>query len=188
VRIVERGDRERRRLERDLHDGAQQRLVGLSLALRILRTRTAAPSPVLERRLDEADEELRATLAELRQLAHGIFPAALADEGLAVALETLAETSPGRIAVRALPDERLDAGVEAAAYFVVAETLRRVRAERATVAAVRRDGSLIVELDAEGATDEPLTDLEDRVGALEGTLQVVREAGRTRVRAELPCA
>jgi signal transduction histidine kinase len=188
ARIVERGDGERRRLERDLHDGAQQRLVGLSLALRILRTRASDPSPELERRLDEADAELRATLAELRELASGIFPAVLADDGLAAALETLAETSSGRVAVRSLPDERLDGAVEAAAYFVVAETLRRARAGRATVAAARRAGSLVVELDAEGSTDDALTDLEDRVGALEGTLEVSSDGERTRVRAELPCA
>jgi len=187
ARIVERGDRERRRLERDLHDGAQQRLVGLSLALRILRTRASAPSPRLERRLDEADAELRETLAALRDLAHGIFPAALADEGLAVAVETLAESSPGQIAVHGFPEARLDGAVESAAYFVIAETLRRARATSATVAARQRDGSLVVELEADAAPEEPLTDLEDRVGALDGTLEVVREGGRMRVRAELPC-
>jgi signal transduction histidine kinase len=187
ARIVEGGDHERRRLERDLHDGAQQRLVGLSLALRILRTRASTPSPGLERRLDEADAELRETLAELRELAHGIFPAALADEGLAVAVETLAESSPGRIALRGLPEARLDGAVEAAAYFVIAETLRRARATSATVTARRRGDTLVVELEADAVPDEPLTDLEDRVGALDGTLEVVREEGRTRMRAELPC-
>jgi signal transduction histidine kinase len=188
ARIVERGDRERRRLERDLHDGAQQRLVGLSLALRILRTRVPAPTPELERRLDEAEAELRATLAELRELAHGIFPAVLADEGLAVAVETLAETSPGRIAVHGLPEARLDGAVEAAAYFVIAETLKRGRATRATVAAARHEDALVVELEANAVPDEQLTDLKDRVGALDGTLEVVRDDGRMRVRAELPCA
>ena len=188
ARIVERGDRERRRLERDLHDGAQQRLVGLSLAVRILRTRASSPSPGLERRLDEAEAELRATLAELRELAHGIFPAVLADEGLAVAVETLVEASPGRITVRELPEERLDGAAEATAYFVIAETLRRAHATRASLSAVHRNGRLVVEVEANAGLGEPLTDLEDRVGALEGTFEVVHDDDRVRVRAELPCA
>jgi len=188
ARIVEHGDNERRRLERDLHDGAQQRLVGLLLAVRILRTRASSPSPELERRLDEAEAELGATLAELRELAHGIFPAVLADEGLAVAVETLAEGAPTRIVIRGLPEERLDGAAEATAYFVIAETLRRACASQASVSASRRDGRLVVELEADAPVREPLTDLEDRVGALDGTLEVLHEDGGVHIRAELPCA
>jgi signal transduction histidine kinase len=188
TRIVESSDRERQRLERDLHDGAQQRLVGLSLGLRMLRTFSPSPTPELERRLDEADAELRATLAELRELAHGIFPAVLADDGLAAALRTLADTSSTVVTLRAIPEARLEPAIETTAYFVVAETLRRTRAARATVAASRRDGALVVELESDRGYAEPPVDLEDRVGALDGTLTVNCAGGRLRLRVELPCA
>jgi signal transduction histidine kinase len=187
VRIVEAGDAERRRLERDLHDGAQQRLVGLSLALRMLRL-ASVPAPALDRRMDKAEGELRAALAELRDLAHGIFPAALADDGLAAALETLAETSASAIEIHALTEARVDQAVEAAAYFVVSETLRRTRAPRAKLTVSRVGDRLVVELDSEGGVaEEPLIDLEDRVGAVGGTLEIARNDNRLRLRAELPC-
>lgn len=188
VRIVEAGDLERRRLERDLHDGAQQRLVGLALLLRMLRNRTPDPSPELQARLDEADSELRATLAELRELAHGIFPAVLADEGLTAAIETLADGSPATIIVRAVPEARLDAAVEATAYFVISEVLGRAQMTRASVAASRSEGRLVVELEIDGDLNEPVIDLEDRVGALDGRFAVELVGGNLRVYAELPCA
>jgi ATP/maltotriose-dependent transcriptional regulator MalT len=136
--VVEVGVRLRRGselgLERDLHDGAQRRLVGLSLALRMLRRGSPESTPELEARLDDADAELRVTLAELRELAHGIFPAVLTDEGLAAAVETLVESSQATIDVGALPEVRLDPAVEAAYLLkervseiaVLADALRRI--------------------------------------------------------------
>ena len=188
ARIVATGDAERRRLERDLHDGAQQRLIGFALALRMLRTQAEAEGDgALAARLDEADAELRNALAALRDLAHGIYPVALADEGLAAAFETLAETASAAIELDALPTERFDDAVENAAYFVVAETLKRTRALRARVGASRADGRLVVELEADADLDEELADLEDRVGALDGRLVVNAVDGLLRLRAELPC-
>jgi signal transduction histidine kinase len=139
-------------------------------------------------RLEEAESELREALAELRELAHGIYPAALADEGLAAAVETLAEGAPVPIELGALPEERFGAPLENAAYFVVAETLRRTRPSRARVDASRTDGRLVIELEAHDALDEELTDLEDRVGALDGRFSARNDGTSLRLRAELPCA
>jgi signal transduction histidine kinase len=183
VRIIEAGDAERRRLERDLHDGAQQRLVGLTLALRLLRSQVEGdPEHVLAARLDEAEAELREAVAELRKLAHGIHPAALSDEGLAAAVEALAEASPLRIA--ALPRARFSPAVETAAYLVVAEA---AKTGTARASAERRNAVLVVDVEAE-AEPEGLLDLEDRVGALDGNLTVERApGGGVRIRAEIPC-
>jgi signal transduction histidine kinase len=183
VRIIESGDAERRRLERDLHDGAQQRLVGLSLALRLLRSQFGSnPDHVLVSRLDEAEAELREAVAELRELAHGIHPAVLSDEGLAAALEALAEESPLRVG--ALPRERFPVAVETAAYLVVAEA---AKAGTARATAERRNAVLVVAVEAK-AEPEALFDLEDRVGALDGRLTVEpAPAGGVRIRAEIPC-
>jgi signal transduction histidine kinase len=182
ARIIEAGDAERRRLEHDLHDGAQQRLVGLSLALRLLQTRLEPGDDRQLGLLTEAEAELAKAVAELRELAHGIHPAVLSDEGLAAAVEALAEEAALRIA--ALPQERFAPAVETAAYLVVVEAAKtgaaRVRAER-------RDGALVVDVEAE-AEPEGLLDLEDRVGALDGRLDVERAAGGgVRIRAEIPC-
>jgi signal transduction histidine kinase len=187
-RIVETGDAERRRLERDLHDGAQQRLVALSLALRLARSGMGSSrDPALPARIDEAEAELRAALGELRELARGIFPAALAEEGLAAAVEALAEEAQVSLAITALPEERLDPSVEAAAYFVVSETVRQNAASALGVCAERRNGRLIVDVTADTAP-EPFVDLEDRVGALDGTVEVVRGPSRPlTIRAEIPC-
>ncbi len=183
VRIIEAGDAERRRLERDLHDGAQQRLVGLSLALRLLRSQVGGDQDhMLVAQLDEAEAELRLAIAELRELAHGIHPAALSDEGLAAAIEALTEESPLRIS--ALPRERFARAVETAAYLVVAEA---ARAGTARASVERRDAALVVDVEAE-AEPEGLLDLEDRVGALDGRLAVERApGGGVRIRAEIPC-
>ena len=188
TRIIESGDAERRRLERDLHDGAQQRLVDLSLALRLARSQLGAEAdPALLARFDEAESELQAALAELRELARGIFPAVLAEEGLAAALEALVEDAQIPIELRALPDERLDAAVEAAGYFVVSETATRRTAGTLKVSAARIDGCLVVEVEGEEAPEQIL-DLEDRVGALNGSVEVVRnDEGRVTIRAEIPC-
>ena len=119
ARIIEAGDAERRRLERDLHDGAQQRLVGLSLALRLVRRELGADRQLVAR-LDEAEAELAPAVAELRELAHGIHPAVLSDEGLAAAVEALAEDAPASHRRDCRRSGSL-APVETAAYLVVAE-------------------------------------------------------------------
>jgi signal transduction histidine kinase len=186
ARIVERGDAERRRLERDLHDGAQQRLVSLALSLRLARLGGTTESDAAA--LEDAEAEIRRALAELRRLAHGLYPAALTEEGLGVALEALAEQAPGPLALGKLPQERFDPKVEAAAYFVVAETLKRSRPRRAAVDTTRADGQLVVEVQTDQQPPGELTDLEDRVGALDGRLLVqAMPQGGTRIRAELPC-
>jgi signal transduction histidine kinase len=187
-RIVQAGDAERRRLERDLHDGAQQRLVTLSLALRLAGTRLGpGPDPARAGRLSEAAAEFRAALADLRELAQGIFPAMLAEDGLSAAVEALAEEIPIPIEITALPQERFGLPVEAAAYFVVSETVRRSTGSTVKVSAVRRDGRLVVEVEGDG-TPGTIIDLEDRVGTLDGSVAVVREPdGRAVVRAEIPC-
>jgi signal transduction histidine kinase len=185
VRIIEAGAAERRRLERDLHDGAQQRLVGLSLALRLLRAQHGTDQDQkLARRLDEADAELHRAVGELRELAHGIHPVLLSDEGLAAAVEALAEATPAPLRIGAMPQERFPAAVETAAYLVVAEA---AKAGAARVSATRRDGALLVDVETE-AEPQGLVELEDRVGALDGRLAVERApGGGVRIRAEIPC-
>ena len=187
TRVIETGDAERRRLERDLHDGAQQRLVGLSLQLGLTRSRLGPqPDAALVARIDEAEAELGAALTGLREVGHGLFPALLAEEGLAVALEALTEEAPVEIEIGALP-ERLDASVEAAAYFVVSETLKRARSIPDRLAARTEGDQLVVEVEADIA-DSEIVGLEDRVGAAGGTFEVVREAdGRASIRVEIPC-
>ena len=191
ARIVATGDAERRRLERDLHDGAQQRLVALTIALGLIRARLHA-DPGCDRavlaRAGEADRELRAALADLRALANGIFPAVLAEEGLAAAVEALAEDMPRRLRITGLPRERLDPAVESAAYRVIAETVKHAGPDPVRVAVGTHGGVLIVELDSETIPGGN-TDLEDRLGALDGTLEFSHApGGQVRIRAEIPCA
>jgi signal transduction histidine kinase len=184
ARIVEAGDAERKRLERDLHDGAQQRLVGLSLSLRLLRSRVDDA----DGRLERAESELRRAAAELRELAHGIFPAVLADEGLGPAVEALAEEGHVPIRIRGIPDQRYEASIETAAYTVVAEAVRAAT-DTVDVGATASAGTLVVEVATRNGAAVDLTALEDRIGALDGRLTVRPEAGGgTRIRAELPCA
>jgi signal transduction histidine kinase len=196
-RIVETGDVERRRLERDLHDGAQQRLVGLSVALRMAQTaledkrdRVAVAS------LEDADAGLQRAIAELRELAHGIHPVELSEEGLAAAIEALADHTP--LLVGSLPAERLPAAVETAAYVLVEDMTRRADARRdgttLSVEARRGNGRLVVVVEDPGKTSrdraaEDLLAVRDRIGALEGRLSIeaLSPAG-VRVEAELPCA
>ena len=183
ARIVEAGDAERKRLERDLHDGAQQRLVALSLSLRLLRGRMDDAGGKLE----EAENELRQAAAELRELAHGIFPAVLADEGLAAALEALAEEGSVPIRLGDITATRYDASVETAAYTVVAEAAR-TSTRPLTVGASASDGTLVVEVRTRGDGLD-VTALEDRIGALDGRLVVTPGTdGGVTIRAELPCA
>ena len=182
VRIVDAADAERRRLERDLHDGAQQRLVGLSLSLRLLASR--APTA----RLDRADEELRLAIAELRELAHGIFPAVLGDEGLAAAVEALAEETRVPLRIDALAEGRFPPVVETAAYTIVSEVVRTA-ASPVDVRTGQRGAALTVDLHAAAVDGIDVVGLEDRVGAVDGTLTVNRVAdGHVHVHAELPCA
>jgi PAS domain S-box-containing protein len=199
ARIVEAGDAERRRLERNLHDGAQQRLVSLSLALRLARTRLEADPEAATALLEAASEELATALEELRELARGIHPAVLTDRGLAPALEALAGRSPVPVALAPLPQDRLPAPVEAAAYYVVSESLANVAkyagASRVDVAVVCRDGWAFVEVvdDGAGGADPTrgsgLLGLADRVEALAGNLDVESPQGAgTRVRARIPLA
>jgi signal transduction histidine kinase len=195
-RIVEAGDRERRRVERNLHDGAQQRLVSLSLALAMLRDRPGV-DPAIASSLEDTSAELKRAIQELRELARGIHPAILTDEGLASAVESLTDRSSVPVRMRADLDGRLPEPVEATAYFVVSEALANVvkyaDAATASVELSRRNGLLLVEISDDGAggadagRGSGLRGLEDRVSALGGTLRVESPAGAgTRVVAEIP--
>jgi signal transduction histidine kinase len=186
ARIVEQGDAERRRLERDLHDGAQQRLVSLALSLRLARLGCESETDAAA--LEQAEAEVRRALGELRGLAHGLYPAALTDEGLGAALEALAEQASTPLSLGPLPRERFAPNVEAAAYFVVAETLKRSRPRRARVDAARGHGRLVLELVIDQPPPQELTDLEDRVGALDGRLLAQPlPTGGARIQVDLPC-
>jgi signal transduction histidine kinase len=188
VRIVETGDTERRRLERDLHDGAQQRLLALSYDLRLARTRAQADGDSQTGSLlTEATDHAQAALGELRELAHGIYPAILAQAGLAAALATLADAAPLPVEIHDVANGRYLAGVETAAYLMVAEALDNADgrgASHATVSVVRHEGRLVVTVEDDGSgRTAAMVQLADRVGALDGTLA----AEPTRLRAELPC-
>jgi signal transduction histidine kinase len=198
-RIVEAGYAERRRVERDLHDGAQQRLMALTMNLRLARERLDSDPPAAAELLDEAMDELAAATAELRELARGIHPVVLSDRGLAAALEGLADRSPVPVEIGEAPAERLPAPVESAAYFVVAEALTNVaryaEAGLATVRVARRDGAVEVEVadDGVGGADPEagtgLRGLDDRVAALDGELAIESPAGGgTKIRARFPLA
>ncbi|TDC53235.1 sensor histidine kinase [Jiangella ureilytica] len=197
ARVIEAGQKERQRLERDLHDGAQQRLVALSLDLGLLESRLdtdSAARPVLA----QAKREIALSLDELRDLARGLHPAVLSAHGLDVALESLAARAA--VPVRLMVDVggRLAEQVEVAAYYVVCESLANVakhaQATAAIVDVVRKDGCVVVEVvdDGIGGADTErgtgLRGLADRVEALDGRLRVWTplRAG-TRVRAEIPC-
>jgi signal transduction histidine kinase len=198
ARIVEAGDDERRRLERDLHDGAQQRLLGIRLSLRLARGRLADSGQEAEQLLAEAEAELDSTLEELRALARGIHPSVLTDEGLAAALETLARRAPFAVTIAATPTGRLAAPVEAAAYFVTSEALANVakhaHASCVTVAVRTTDRQLVVDISDDGvggANDtvgSGLVGLRDRVEALNGSMRIDSPRGEgTHLHAEIPC-
>ena len=198
ARIVEAGDAERRRLERDLHDGAQQRLVMLSLALGMARDRAAGADPELEALITSAGKEAREALTELRELARGIHPAVLTETGLAGAIQALVERSPVAVTITAVPDERFPAAIEATAYFVVSEALANVakhaRADGAQVMIRKFPGRLLVEVSDDGtggARSEGgsgLRGLADRVASVGGALRVDSPpGGGTRLEADIPC-
>jgi signal transduction histidine kinase len=196
-RIVEAADAERRRLERNLHDGAQARLVALSFTLNLGRRRLPDDSEaaaLIEASLDE----LKQSLQELRELARGIHPAVLTDHGLEAAVRSLAARSPVPVSLTSTAGGRLPAAVETAAYFVVSEGLTNVakyaQAEHATVRIERDNGHLTVEVSDDGVggaapdAGSGLHGLADRVAALDGALQVASPpGGGTQLRADLPC-
>jgi PAS domain S-box-containing protein len=197
ARIVTAGDVERRRLERNLHDGAQQRLVALSLSLRLAVAKLDSDPAGARTVLADAGEELVLALEELRELARGLHPAVLSDRGLRAAVEMLAGRSAVPVEIAEVPDERLPEPVEAAAYYLIAEALTNVaKYAGASVVNVRvaaADGRVFVEVsdDGVGGADPTggsgLRGLADRVEALGGSLEVVSPAGAgTRLRAEIP--
>jgi signal transduction histidine kinase len=196
-RIIAAADAERRRIERDLHDGAQQRLVALALNLRVAEQRAEDGDPTAVALVRQAGEEANLALKELRDLARGIHPAILTNRGLPAALQDLASRATLPVDVVATPDERLPGAVEAAAYFVVSECLANIgkhaSAETATVAVSARDGQLTVEVSDDGVGGAQLDSgsgiqgLADRVGALSGSLAVDSPPGAgTRVTAVIP--
>ena len=198
ARIVEFGDAERRRVERNLHDGAQQRLVSISLALGIARSQVGATSEQeMAVALDDAAAELRLALGELRELARGIHPVILSEAGLGPALVSLAERSPIPVTVTAVPPKRLPSRVEETAYYVASEALanaaKHAHATAVSISARRLEGQLLVEVgdDGIGGADPDgsgLRGLADRVAALDGHLRVHSPDGKgTRITAELPC-
>ena len=196
ARIVHAGDVERRKLERDLHDGVQQRLLGIGMGLRLLesqKTDPAAAGAILELQC-----EVRATIEELRDLARGIHSPVLSDQGLAAALETLADRSSIPVAVAA-PAARLPLHIETAVYYFAAESLANVekhahasrarvtvsRRAEAVVASVEDDGVGGARLDGDGSG---LRGLLDRIGAVDGRLRITSDEHGTRLEAEIPCA
>ncbi|HJQ51221.1 MAG TPA: histidine kinase [Gaiellaceae bacterium] len=189
ARIVERGDRERQRLERNLHDGAQQHLLALSYDLRLARASAEAGGDLeLAGLVDSAMEDAQAALEELRELAHGIYPAILAEAGLGPALETLVDEASLPVELKTMPPERQPSPVEAAAYFAVAEAVDDAAARAATSVQVDvkcAGGRLLVAVDDDGRErSSSLGHVADRIGALGGSL----ELGPTTLRASVPCA
>jgi len=198
ARIVAAGDAERRRIERDLHDGAQQRLVTLALALQMAHARASEVDPELEHLLARATDELGEALGEVRELARGLHPSLLTEAGLRVALEVLAERFPLPVHV-SIDSVRQSPEVEATAYFVVAESLTNVakhaHATRVDVDVSRAAGLLVVQVrdDGGGGADASLGSglrgLSDRVAAIGGGLWVESPTGGgTTIIARIPCA
>jgi signal transduction histidine kinase len=197
-KLIEVSMAERRRLERDLHDGAQQRLVALSVQVGLAKRRVRSDPDGAAELLDRAGAELGLALEELRELARGIHPAILTDRGLEPALQALIDRAPVDVDLEQAPAERLPAPVEAAAYFVVAESLTNIAkyaaAEHASVSVLRRNGHAIVEVrdDGIGGADPQagsgLRGLADRLTIIDGRLEVRSPLGQgTLIRAEIPC-
>jgi signal transduction histidine kinase len=197
ARIVEAANAERRRIERDLHDGAQQRLVSIGLALRHAQHELAGPAPEgASRTLDGAVDEIAVAIAELRELARGLPPAQL-DAGLGPAFRELARRAPVAVDMR-VGGERFDRGLEAAAWFIGCEGLtnavKHSRATRVALSAERTNGVLVVSVADDGVggaaaiPGSGLSGLSDRVAALGGTLRIRSDPGTgTTLTAELPC-
>ncbi|HEX8206304.1 MAG TPA: PAS domain S-box protein [Solirubrobacteraceae bacterium] len=198
ARLVEAGDAARRRLERDLHDGAQQRLIALGLDLQVARSTLSRDPAAAADLLETAIADLGAATDELRELARGIHPAILTERGLGPALGALARRSPIPVKVELIAEERPPAAVEATAYFVVSEALanaaRYSQADSVEVAVLRSDEVLVVAVTDDGVggaapgQGSGLAGLIDRVAALDGTLVVTSPSGGgTRVEAVIPC-
>jgi signal transduction histidine kinase len=196
ARLVRAGDDQRRRLERNLHDGAQQRLVSLALMLRVARGRLASDPEAVAALLDDAARELDTGLEELREIARGLHPAILSEHGLRYALEALADRLPVAVTLD-VPAEWLPEALEATAYYIVSEALTNVVRHAAASSAsvtVRPDGALVrceIADDGRGGADPTrgtgILGLRDRAEAAGGTLAVVSPAGRgTTVTAALP--
>ena len=197
ARIVTAGDLERRRLERNLHDGAQQRLVILSLSLRLALAKLDSDPAAVRAALTEACDELALALDDLRELARGLHPAVLTNRGLRAAVEVLTGRAPIPVEIADIPDGRLPEAVEAAAYYLIAEALTNVakyaQASSVRVRVAASGASIVIEVTDNGvggadpATGSGLRGLADRVEALGGALDVVSPAGvGTSLRAEIP--
>jgi signal transduction histidine kinase len=196
-RIIAAADAERRRIERDLHDGAQQRLVAVALTLGLAESQLTSDPVSAGRLIAQAREEAQLAIKELRDLAHGIHPAVLSERGLAAALEALATRSPVPVEVTGVPTAPVDPAVEAAAYFVTAEALTNVakyaRASEASVCLSLADGRLRLEVRDDGCggadldTGSGLRGLRDRVDALDGRFELDSPPGvGTTVTVEIP--
>ena len=198
ARLVEVGDAERMRLERNLHDGAQQRLVSVAVELSMVAAKLESDPRAAREVLTEAQDELARGLTELRELARGIHPAVLTERGLGPALDALVTRAPIPVGITELPEGRLPAHVEAAVYYVVAEAITNVgkyaHASSATVSISRSNGTATVSVTDDGvggadpARGSGLRGLAARVEALNGHLDVDSAPGRgTRIKAEIPC-
>jgi len=192
-RVVAMSDNERRRIERDLHDGAQQRLVSVAFHLKVALSGADASTAV---RLAAAEGQVRSALGQLRRLAHGIFPSVLADEGLAAALDDLIAASdvPTTLDVRTRDDVGMETAM--AAYATVAAVLNSIEHPapntRAVILVDRNGDTLTVSVEAEGAVEtvvaEDLVDVADRIGALGGRFTTAETAtGAAVVTAVIPC-
>ena len=199
IEAVDAAVAERRRIERDLHDGAQQRLTALAIDLGRARAKLDSDPAAARDLVEQAHEDAKHALAELRNLARGIHPAILTDRGLDAALSALAARSPVPVEISVDVGERPGVAVESTAYFVVAEALtnaaKHAAATRLQVRVWREDGALVVEIEddgAGGAAIEPgggLEGLTTRVATVDGTLSISSPVGGpTTIRAELPCA
>jgi signal transduction histidine kinase len=195
-RILAAADEERRRIERDLHDGAQQRLVAVTLTLRLAESRLVSDPASAAQLLAQAREEAQLAIDELRELARGIHPALLSDRGLRAALEALATRAPVPVQISGVPPDRLRERVEACAYFVTAEALTNVakyaNATEAFVELSLEDGCLRLQVrdDGVGGADPSgggLRGLRDRVEAVDGHLELDSPPdGGTTLTVEIP--
>jgi signal transduction histidine kinase len=196
-RIIAAADAERRRIERDLHDGAQQRLVAVALTLGLAESQLESDPANAARLIATARQEAQLAIKDLRDLAHGIHPAVLSERGLCAALEALATRSPVPVEVTGAPSEPIHPAVEAAAYFVTAEALTNVakyaRASEASIRLAIADGRLRLEVRDDGCggadldTGSGLRGLRDRVEALDGQFELDSPPGvGTTVTVEIP--
>jgi signal transduction histidine kinase len=188
-RIVAAAAAERQRLERDLHDGAQQQLVAISVGIRLLETERARLDEGSAGALAEASRQLALAIDELREVARGIYPSVLADEGLAAAVESLAEGAAIPIRLGDLEVDPIDLSIAEAAYAMVAEVVT-LASGTVVVRASRAAGTLTVMLDGPDVPDDVVVELGDRIGAVDGVLRVHPNAalGRMELVAEIPCA